>query len=66
MRRRRRRLDTPAYRDGVILGQLFTAEHCLLRLGRTRGLPEDADISKAIVAIGEAIAKARARVETKS
>lgn len=62
-KRRRRRRDTAAYRDGVILASLHTSQNVLLRMGSTRGLPEDEYVGKAILALSSAIAQARARID---
>lgn len=62
-KRRRRRRDTAAYRDGMTLASLHTAEQTLLRMGSLRGLPEAEDVRTAIVALGRAIRKANERVD---
>jgi len=65
MNPKRPRWQTPAYRDGRILGHLWSAEHSLLVLLGQRDGSESEAISEAFSAVTRAIKIVQKRVETR-
>lgn len=63
---RAKRRAQPAYKDGFILGSLWTLDYTLVRLLGSRRNPEDKHISAAYAEIQKAIEIVRKRVRTKT